>query len=179
MLAGNGSGSRDAGEIWHLFDQRYQIPVCLAESSALAAINLAKYNVLILPGGSFSEINAEVAAKIKKWVQEGGTLIATTGATSWTTRNELSKIKFKKRIEADSTRFLSYAERTKENTLNTISGAIFNTVMDLSHPLCYGYTRSELPVFKTGNQVAEKTGVKYAEPVCFSSQPFVSRLCFG
>ncbi len=46
--------------------------------------------------------------------------------------------------------------------------------MDLSHPLCYGYTRSELPVFKTGNQVAEKTGVKYAEPVCFSSQPFVS-----
>lgn len=174
MLAGNGSGSRDAGEIWHLFDQRYQIPVCLAESSALAAINLAKYNVLILPGGSFSEINAEVAAKIKKWVQEGGTLIATTGATSWTTRNELSKIKFKKGIEPDSTRFLSYAERTKENTLNTISGAIFNTVMDLSHPLCYGYTRSELPVFKTGNQVAEKTGMKYAEPVCFSSQPFIS-----
>jgi hypothetical protein len=129
---------------------------------------------LILPGGSPVDWSGETATKIKNWVQDGGTLIVSPGAISWATRNELSKIKFKKGTEPDSTRFLSYSERSKENSLNAIAGAIFNADMDLSHPLCYGFQQNKLPVFKTGNQVAETLQNKFAVPVHFNSQPYLS-----
>jgi hypothetical protein len=46
--------------------------------------------------------------------------------------------------------------------------------MDLSHPLCYGYQNTSIPVFKTSTQVAESLQVKYAEPVNFTKDPFIS-----
>jgi hypothetical protein len=174
MAAGSGVNSREAGELWHMFDQRYKIPVCLAEPGSFRSINLGRYNVMILPGGSYNELNGETATKIKNWVQDGGILIICPGSTGWSTRNELSKIKFKKRIEPDSTRYLSYADRAKENSLNAIGGAIFMAQMDLTHPLCYGYQSEELPIFKSGNSVAEKLKVKYTEPVNFTGEPYLS-----
>jgi len=174
MAAGNGINSREAGELWHLMDYNYQIPVCLAEPSSFRQINLSRYNVLILPGGSPVDLSGETATKIKNWVEDGGTLIVSPGAISWATRNELSKIKFKKGVEPDSTRFLSYSDRQKESSLNAIAGAIFNADMDLTHPLCYGFQQDKLPVFKTGNQVAEKLQDKFAVPVHFNSQPYLS-----
>ena len=174
MAAGNGVNAGEAGELWHMFDQNYKIPVCLAEPGSFRSVNLSKYNVIIFPGGSLNEISGETAAKIKSWVQEGGSLIVCRGATAWTTRHELSKIKFKKNIGSDSTRYHSYAERSRENTLNAIAGAIVKARMDLTHPLCYGYLTDELAVFKTGNSVAEKLQEKYAEPVNFGSQPYLS-----
>lgn len=174
MLAGGTTNSSDAGEIWHLFDQRYHIPVCLAESNSLAGAQLEKYNVLILPGGNYSELTGEMTSKVKDWVKNGGTLIALGNATGWTVKNELSKIKFKKTLQPDTALFKNYSDRPKELNMNTISGAIFNAQMDLTHPLCYGYQNNMLPVFKTSTQVAETINVKYAEPVNFTETPFIS-----
>lgn len=174
MLVGGSVSSRDAGEIWHLFDQQYNIPVTLADSDNLNNINLNRYNTLILPPGSYREINNAATEKIKRWTEEGGTLIAIKSAAAWATRNDMGKTQFKKSIEPDTTLQLNYAERSKEYSLNAIAGAIFNTEMDITHPLCYGYLKKELPVFKSGNSVAESLKTKYAEPVKFSNEPFLS-----
>lgn len=174
MLVGGSVSSRDAGEIWHLFDQQYNIPVTLADSDNLNNINLNRYNTLILPPGSYREINNAATEKIKRWTEEGGTLIAIKSAAAWATRNDMGKTQFKKSIEPDTTLQLNYAERSKEYSLNAIAGAIFKTEMDITHPLCYGYLKKELPVFKSGNSVAESLKTKYAEPVKFSNEPFLS-----
>jgi hypothetical protein len=174
MLIGGSVSSRDAGEIWHLFDQQYKIPVTLAEGDNLGSINLNRYNTLILPAGSYRELSNAASEKIKRWTEEGGTLITIKNAASWATRNDLGKIQFKKSIEPDTTLQLNYADRSKEYSMNAIAGAIFKTEMDITHPLCYGYLQRELPVFKSGNSVAESLKTKYAEPVKFSSEPFLS-----
>ncbi len=174
MLAGGSSNSRDAGELWHLFDQKFQIPVCLTEGSMLATVQIEKYNVLILPGGAYPELTGETADKLKGWVKNGGTLIAYGTATGWTVKNEMSKIKFKKAIQPDTTRFVNYADRLKETNVNSISGAIFNSEMDLTHPICYGYSDKNLPIFKADEQVAETLTVKFAEPVSFTGNPYIS-----
>jgi hypothetical protein len=174
ILAGDGVSSRDAGEIWHLFDQRYKIPVTLSESSDVGRMNLNRYNAIILPGGSYGEMSNREIQKIKDWTQNGGTLIAYKSAAGWVARNGLGKTDFKNEIEPDSTRFLAYANRNKERIENAISGAIFNTNADITHPLCYGYSSAEIPVFKTGNSVAKPLGEKYAEPVKFSAEPYIS-----
>jgi hypothetical protein len=174
MLVGDGVSSRDAGEIWHLFDQRYKIPVTISESSEVGRMNLNRYNAIILPGGSYGEINDNEIQKIKDWTQNGGTLIAYKSAAGWVARNGLGKTEFKDEIEPDSARFLTYADRSKERNENAISGAIFNTKADITHPLCYGYSSTEIPVFKTGSSVAKPLGEKYAEPVKFSAKPYIS-----
>ena len=86
----------------------------------------------------------------------------------------MGKTKFKKREKPDSTFHFSYVDRRKEYSLNSISGAIFKVELDITHPLCYGYLKNELPVFKSGTTVAESLGIKHAEPVKFTTQPYLS-----
>jgi hypothetical protein len=174
MFVAGSVRSNDAGEIWHLFDQRYQIPVCLTQTDQLKSINLNRYNTIILPGGSYSEWGKAEAEKLKEWTQQGGTLIAYKNAATWASRNNLGKTTFKKSEAQDTTLHFSYAERSKEYSLKTISGAIFNTEMDITHPLCYGYSRNKLAVFKTGTSVAESLNKEYTEPVNYTASPYIS-----
>jgi hypothetical protein len=174
MLVGGSVSSRDAGEIWHLFDQQYKIPVTLADSDNLGSINLNRYNTLVLPPGSYRELSNDAVEKVKHWTKEGGTLITLKSAALWASRNELGKTQYKKGIEPDTTLQLDYADRRKEYSMNAIAGAIFKTEMDITHPLCFGYLQKELPVFKSGNSIAESLKTKYSEPVKFLNEPFLS-----
>ena len=54
------------GAVWHLLDYRLKMRVSPVERTG----DLRKYNVLILPGGGF------VSDDVKKWIADGGTLIA-------------------------------------------------------------------------------------------------------
>ena len=173
LFIGGSSNSRDAGEIWHLFDQRYKIPVTLAESTSLGSINLSKYNTIILTG-AFKEWSKNEIQRLKNWINQGGNIVAYKGATNWISKNDIGKTKFKKAVEPDTTKYLKYSERSKERSLNYISGAIFNTTIDITHPLCYGYTDKNLAIFKTGTTVAESLEKKYVEPVKFASNPYIS-----
>ena len=174
LFVGGSTSSRDAGEIWHLFDQRYNVPITMVETNRLNSIDLTKYNTIILPGGSYREWSKTHVEKLKSWATQGGNIIAYKSATSWAAKNEFGKTAFKKRVASDSTLILSYADRRKESSLNYISGAIFNTEIDITHPLCWGYSEKELPVFKTGTSVAKPLDIKYAEPVKFTSEPYIS-----
>jgi hypothetical protein len=42
LLVGNGISSYDAGEIWHLFDQRYDINVTKLDTDYLNRVDLSK-----------------------------------------------------------------------------------------------------------------------------------------
>jgi hypothetical protein len=174
LFIGGSTSSRDAGEIWHLFDQRYKIPVTLVDTRSLNSINLSKYNTIILPGGSYSEWSKTGVEKIKSWAKQGGTVVAYKSAAAWAAKHELGKTTYKKRAATDSTLVFSYADRRKESSIKIISGAIFNSAIDITHPLCYGYSNSELPIFKSGTTVAKPLKIKYAEPVRFSANPYLS-----
>ncbi len=174
LFVGGSTRSGDAGEIWHLFDQRYQIPVTLVETGDLNSINLNRYNTLILPDGAYREFSQDDGQKIKSWVQNGGNLITCKNAVAWAGRNELGKIRYIRGEQPDSSLYNNYGDRDKENSLNIVSGAIFNTELDITHPICYGYSVKQLPVFKSGSHVAESLKTKFSEPVKFSSDPLLS-----
>ncbi len=163
-----------AGEIWHLFDQNYNIPITNASSDRLSSIDLNRYNNVILPGGSFKEWSESDVQKLKGWVENGGILIACKEATKWAGKNELGKTRFKETVAPDSTKYLKYNERNKESRINLIGGAILKANLDLSHPLCYGYLKEDLAIMKRGTDVVSPSGIKYSEPVNFDSQPYLS-----
>jgi len=163
-----------AGEIWHLFDQVYKIPVTRAQTDRLSSIDLSRYNNIILPGGSYGEWDPEDIEKLRFWIENGGTLIACKDASVWAAKQKLGKNRLKKTVPPDSTKYLRYDERRKESALHQIGGAIVNAKLDVTHPLCYGYLDENLAILKKGTAVVESSGEKYAEPVRFDSLPYIS-----
>ena len=59
LVVGDGVRSYDAGEIWHLLDTRYNIPITKLDIDDLDYIDLSKYSHIILPDYSGSKLRAE------------------------------------------------------------------------------------------------------------------------
>ncbi|MDF1666850.1 MAG: M14 family metallopeptidase, partial [Planctomycetota bacterium] len=70
--------SYSSGHTWYLFDQILNYPSTRVAGRSLGRVDLDRYNVLILPAGSYSDRDAPnkaLVTKIKAWVKKGGTLI--------------------------------------------------------------------------------------------------------
>jgi hypothetical protein len=172
MLAGPGVNALDAGEIWHLLDQRFNIPVSHLEPSVFNRVDLGRYNTLIMVGGTYTDLNKE---KLKAWVQNGGTLIVTEEAVSWASQNGISGVSLKRiRPAVDSAKTLSYTDREQLEGAQQMSGAIFRAEIDRSHPLAYGYTQPYVSLFKANRVYMEKSRNPFATPFYYKDKPLQS-----
>ena len=172
MVTGPGVNATDAGEIWHLLDQRMNIPSTHLESSVFNRVDLGKYNTIILVGGSYPDLNKD---KLKAWVQGGGTLILTEEAVSWAAQNNISEVKFKKiKPPVDSAQKLSYIEREQVDGAQQMNGAIFGAEADLNHPLAFGYQQKIISLFKSNKVFMEKSRNPYATPFFYKDKPLQS-----
>lgn len=176
LLAGEGVSGYDAGENWFMLDQRFEIPVTLMEPADVARRDLSRYNVLLMPNGSYYTLNSSAVGKIREWVQNGGTLIAMRSACEWVARNKIGYVEL---VEEPQTQVLSGGRRPyslvdPDNGKNVIGGAIFDTRLDLTHPLAYGYSRAELPVFRKGTTFLKVARNPYATPLMYTDEPLLS-----
>jgi len=170
MLTGTGVSATDAGEIWHLLDQRFNIPATHLEIPMFNRIDLNKYNTIIMPPGNYNDLNKD---KLKSWVQGGGTLILTEEAVQWAANNGLTTVSFKKAKE-DTLKSGAYAEREFRDGAQRMAGAIFRASVDLSHPLAYGYHHPTVDLFKSNGVFPEKNKNPYATPYVYGNKPLQS-----
>lgn len=171
MITGSGVNPLDAGEVWHLMDQRFNIPLSHLEPSVFNRVDLGKYNTIIMVSGPYTDLNKE---KLKTWVQSGGTLVLTEEAVSWAAQNGISNVVLKKLKPADSTKTLSYVDREQVVGSQQMSGAIFGAEVDLSHPLAYGYKYPQVSLFKANKVYMEKSKSPYATPFYYRDKPLQS-----
>ncbi|HET9430071.1 MAG TPA: M14 metallopeptidase family protein [Chitinophagaceae bacterium] len=172
MITGQGVNATDAGEAWHLLDQRMNIPASHLEPTQFNRADLSRYNTLVMVGGSYNELNKE---KLKSWVQGGGVLILTEEAVTWAAQNGISDIKLRRaKTPADSTRKLLYSDREQIDGAQQVRGAIFGAEADLTHPLTYGYNEKLVSLFKANSVFMEKSKNPYATPFYYGSNPLQS-----
>ena len=172
MIVGTGVNALDAGEIWHLLDQRYNIPVSHLDIPVFNRVDLSKYNTIIMVSGTYADLNKE---KLKAWVQNGGNLIVTEDAVTWAVQNGISNVVLKKTKSAlDSTKVLTYVDREQIEGAQQMSGAIFRAEVDLSHPLAYGYTQPWISTFKGNRVFMEKSKNPFATPFYYKGSPLLS-----
>jgi hypothetical protein len=171
MLTGDGVNPLDAGEIWHLLDTRYGQALTLLEAERFAAVPAWKYNVLIMPDGSYGALSIE---KIKEFVAAGGTIVATGNAMRWLKNSGIVALEFKSANPADGPRRRPYGQVGEDRGALSMPGAIFEAELDLSHPLCFGYRRNRLPLFMNDAVFLEIAKNPYATPALFGKDPLLA-----
>lgn len=179
MFGGTGTTPTDVGEIWHLLDQRFNMPVSLVDVERFGTIEPSKYNVIIMPSGHYRNFDKLAQEKLKTWIGNGGTLIATEDATRWLAQNGFTRVLFRSdSLKRDTTRVLPYHLRSDEQRARDMSGSIFEAKMDLSHPICYGYTQSTVSLFKSNTMFMDKNNGYYDAPVVYTDNPLQSGYLF-
>ncbi|MCF8247993.1 MAG: zinc carboxypeptidase [Saprospiraceae bacterium] len=173
LLTGDGVSATDAGEVWHLLDTRYGMPVTKADLTDVNPKMLDKYNVLVMPSGNYSSLNP---ATLGAWVSNGGTLVALENAVKWLESKQMVSVTFKKIPEETSSPTMRkpYVGVSEDNASQNLNGAIFEAELDLTHPMAFGYRRPKLPVFRNGELFAEPSKNAYAMPLAYSSSPLLA-----
>ncbi len=172
VLVGNGITPQDAGEVWHLFDQRYDIQITKLDLRNFSGADLSKYTDIILSNSWSSALNKNYAGKLKTWVRNGGTLIAYRNAVQWLDNNNFIDIDFaENEVEA---RNISFEERGNFSGAQQIGGAIFEAEQDRSHPINFGYKNDRLPLFRNTTIFMKADSTSYKNPIKYTSTPLLS-----
>lgn len=172
VMVGDGITPSDAGEIWHLFDQRYEMPITKLDTRNFSRVDLNRYTHIILPNSWGSAFDKGDTEKVKEWIRAGGILIGYKNAAQWLNSNELLKLKFKS--TQDTAVDVSFEERRDYFGAKRIGGAIFETKIDRSHPVNFGYKNNTLPLFKNSSLMLEPDNQSFNNPILFTSKPLLS-----
>jgi len=171
MIIGEGTNPYEAGDIWYQFDFRLDMPLTMIDKRQIGNTNLERYNVIILPDGTYAK-DDRMTSKLINWVDKGGTIIALRRALNYTKSIGLTS-KLTNQIIDTKSKDSSYREFANARGSQVIGGAIFESKIDLSHPLFFGYTNTTLPVFKKGTQFYQVEN-NLATPMIYSNDPIIS-----
>lgn len=172
MLVGKGVDPTDAGEIWHMFDQKAAMPLTKIDIDQLANINLSKYSSLILVNGNYNTLSEKVTAKIDQWIQNGGSLIGYQDAIKWLNDAKITTLELKsKKSDAKA---VSFEQEDDYKGAQEVAGAIFETKLDLSHPINYGMPRNILPIFRNTSIIIEPNKNSFNNPIQYTEKPLIS-----
>ncbi|WP_174435340.1 M14 family zinc carboxypeptidase [Psychroserpens damuponensis] len=169
MIVGDGISPYDAGEMWHIFDQRYDIRLTKLDNSALNWANLDRYNTIILPSG---RVDASATKKLKEWVQKGGTLIGFRSALNWLKNSEFISLDFKKMERKAND--ISFEQRSDYRGAQYIGGAIFEAQIDRSHPINFGYKNDKIALFRNNTLFMKADEQSYNNPIQYTKNPLLS-----
>ena len=168
LIVGDGVRSYDAGEIWHLLDTRYNIPITKLDVDDLRYMDLSKYSHVILPDYNGSKLRSE---QIKNYINGGGNLIAYRNSVKWVSNN-LNELEFLTNdLKASG---VSFSDREKFYGAQQTGGAIFESNIDRSHPVNYGIESNTLPLFRNSNVYMSKSEQSFNNPISYSSNPLMS-----
>ncbi len=172
MMSGGRISSSTIGQIWHMFDTRFRIPVTLADVDRFSGIDMSKYNTLILAGS----MNQSDVDKLKGWIREGGKVLALGSGNDFLKSAGIISFDYKPAGEypKDDSKFRPFAMRSYDNIGRRIPGTIFEAHLDLTHPLGYGYNSDKISIFKNSSRFIAPSSNPYGNPLYFTSDPLQS-----
>ncbi|MEM8506380.1 MAG: M14 family metallopeptidase [Bacteroidota bacterium] len=174
LLIGDGVRSYDAGEVWHLLDTRVRMPITKIPIRNFDRAKLDKYNTLVMVSGRYS-FSKKQLEKVKKWVEQGNTLITIGSATKWAIDKKVVKEKLLKE-DKDSTATVErkpYIEARENLGKENVGGAIFEIDLDVTHPLAFGYRDTQIPVYKNNTVWLKPSENAYATVASYTNDPHI------
>ncbi|MEL6107916.1 MAG: M14 family zinc carboxypeptidase [Planctomycetota bacterium] len=150
LFVGEGTDRYVAGALWHHLDVRVRQPTTLINTIDLARVELNRYSCLIVPSGSYGGWGDKQAARLKAYLDDGGTLIAIGSAAAWLETHELIELADGKDKEEEpkSEAPVPFDQARDQAALESIAGAFFAARVDTTHPLAFGFDDERVPIFR-------------------------------
>lgn len=161
LLVGDDISPYDAGEIWHLFDTRYDMTITKLDTKTITNADLNRYNTIIIP--SSQSLDSSKIEKLKTWTKNRGTIVAYENTAKWLKENELISFEL---IENDvEARDITFEQKDNFKGSQVIGGAIFETKLDRSHLINFVYKAQSLPIFKKNTIFIKPDSLSYNNPI--------------
>ena len=180
MVTGPGVSPPEAGEVWQVLDERMQSPPAMLDTINLPFVDLSRYSHLLMVNGDYAGLAPAQVDQIRNWILGGGILVASKKAATWATQNQLHKPPEPEADDPNATPPMeprpvrAYGQYEDDYSQTVIGGAIVRADADVTHPLLYGYSGSELLLFRNGTDFFERSDNPYATPLRYTSDPLVS-----
>lgn len=174
MLIGTGVAASEAGEIWHLLDQRLGMPITKMDILNIGRADLSRYNTMIMVSGIYTLLDKNTVDRIKAWVQAGNTLITIKGGAEWAIKNGFTKEKL---VASDSVKGMlmrqDFDRAPEIEGAKALGGSIFRVDLDTTHPIGFGFTNRKLAVYKNSLTFLQVSANPYATVAQYATEPLI------
>jgi hypothetical protein len=160
VMLGEDTPSGSAGELWYFFERELNYPVTMINTSDAKKADLSKYDIILLPSGSYKKLKDTIVDFVKR----GGKVIAfenaigifageksTALAKAVETKKAEDKITEKK-IKSDDSTLLKKYEYTIDRRYSLIdksTGSISRVKLDDTHPYAFGMGKEWFVIKRT------------------------------
>ena len=177
VAGGFGTNPYEVGETWYLLDRHLGLSPTIIEKRWLLNTDLSKYTHILLTDGSYSKADEKLLNKLKSWVKAGGVLWTQKRSAIWLAKNNVLEAEFvdqKGMKDNFSTDGLRFGDQEALAGRQRIAGAFFETKLDLTHPLAFGFSREILPVFKNRTEILLNPKKPFVEVAAYTEKPLLS-----
>jgi hypothetical protein len=150
LIRGDGITPTAFGYLWHLFDQTLQIPHHQLDIHRLGTIDLAQFDVLVLPSGPgyARTISEETGETLERWVNDGGVLVGVGKAIEWLQDFNLTDVRSWEAPELETENEPNSLDQiTADFRQLFIPGAAIATERNLTSPLTAGLSADPAAMF--------------------------------
>lgn len=177
LIGGKGISQYEAGEMRYYIEGQLNISVSVIEHPRVARVDLSQYSHIVMVDGNYDLLSESAIEKLQQWIKDGGVIIAQKRATRWLSSKEILKVNVASKAQLDQlfdTSELTYQDKEKLGARKRIAGAIFNTDLDTSHPLGYGFTDNKLPLFRNSTIIMNTPTTPFITVAKYSKFPLMS-----
>jgi Zinc carboxypeptidase len=187
IVTGDPIRQYDVGELWHLLDQTAEVATSLRDVGGLRTADLARYTHIILPDGNYASLGEDMAKNLDNWVKAGGTLIGTKRGSLWMVKNNFVAAeviddrvdsgfdapppKDNKGENKNPPPRLTYAQKEVTEAADKVRGAIFAGMLDLSHPIGFGYRSADIALFRETRLILGRSKNPFASVAVYADKP--------
>ncbi|MEQ1744571.1 MAG: M14 family metallopeptidase [Saprospiraceae bacterium] len=140
------------GHTWFFFERELNYPITPISLDRLNRLRLNDYTTLIFPNGSYN-LPENTLKAIQEWVRQGGRVIAFENAVRAFADKDGFEMKSKSEAKKDSAAAepKPYQTREREGISDQVPGAVVQTHVDGTHPLCFGFSGRYFSLKTTSN----------------------------
>ncbi|MCQ8879824.1 M14 family metallopeptidase [Pseudoalteromonas shioyasakiensis] len=177
LVGGQGTSQYEVGEVWYYLDRFVGVAPTIVEMQRLGRLELSDYSHIVLAHGNYNSLSDADKVAIKTWVRKGGVIWGHKGGAKFLVDQQLLKTGYLSRQDVASafnTGGLNYGDKDHLAGRQRIAGAIFNTHVDLTHPLTYSLERKTLPVFKNSTWLLETSSAPFVNVLQYTQKPLLA-----
>lgn len=150
ILGGKDASSSQTGELWYFFEQELGYPVSIIDADEFKRADQEKYDVLIIPSGSYPALSDTII----HFAKSGGRVIALERAIaifssekstslfkSVETRTAEQKAARKQESSSDTIHLKKFSESDRYPLSERSAGSIYRVTVDTTNPFGFGLGR--------------------------------------